>query len=394
MNILVAVVDNGIGGIQNRLLMIGKKLHQKDIYYTILAPKGGGNFTNLALKESLKAYQIDMQHPKFFSSYKNFFGNILWAIYFPIAVHQTVRIIKQDNIDIVHVNGLLAIQPAIAAKLCNKPLIWHLIGTLYPKILINLLVPFIRLIATKIIFVSHKTKEYYLPNDSFHEKCQIIYEPVDIEYFNKNYIPESRKKALRNLYSIDDGTFIIGTVCDISPIKNLESFIEVAFLIKKINIPKISFLIIGGPGSGNELYSEGLNQLVYEKGLDNYVFFTGSIPYKSIRDYYSLIDVFLMTSLSEGTPLVILEAMSMEIPVISTNVGGISEQVIDGETGFLVSDNSPYEIVEYLQRLIDNYSLRYEMAKKGKKWAAERFSLKKCEDDHIQLYYNALAQFK
>jgi glycosyltransferase involved in cell wall biosynthesis len=101
-------------------------------------------------------------------------------------------------------------------------------------------------------------------------------------------------------------------------------------------------------------------------------------------------DVYLMTSSAEGTPLVILEAMSMKKPIISTNVGGISEQVVNGSTGYLFNPSKKEEIIEFLTDLLDNPQKRQIFGENGRKRVKKFYSLEKCVNKHKLLYENLI----
>ena len=102
----------------------------------------------------------------------------------PMGVIETIRIIKREDVDIVHVNGLLALHAVFAAKITKTPLIWHLIGTIYPQLLVRSVRPLF-LWSEKIILVTNKTKKHYLGEDFTEDTVKVIFEPVDVNYFPK-----------------------------------------------------------------------------------------------------------------------------------------------------------------------------------------------------------------
>jgi glycosyltransferase involved in cell wall biosynthesis len=112
----------------------------------------------------------------------------------------------------------------------------------------------------------------------------------------------------------------------------------------------------------------------------------GKIPHSQIRDILSVVDIFLMTSIAEGTPLVILEAMSMGIPVVATDVGGISEQVANGKTGIVVPPKDVNAIAEAVLYLLENDEIRKQYGIKARERIVKFFSLNKCVEEHKLLY--------
>ena len=115
----------------------------------------------------------------------------------------------------------------------------------------------------------------------------------------------------------------------------------VKYLIETLNIIKnknknIRLFIVG---DGEE--REYLEKLVKELTLEDYVRFIGKIPNERVLEYMVASDIFILPSLSEGFPVTFLEAMASGLPIITTNVRGLSEIIIDGENGFLVDPKSP-----------------------------------------------------
>ncbi len=386
MKLLAVVIDNGIGGIQNRILMVNGRLNKFGVDTVILTPNEEGLFSNNAEAEGFRVYQAFIGSPRFFSSLNNIFHNLIWFLLFPFSIFQIVILINREKIDIIHVNGLLALAPALAAKLTNKPLIWHLIGTLYPRSLVWVLRPIILWLSTYVVFVSRKTVDYYLSNNRRVEKVKFLYEPVDTDYFNINKVSENIKISIKKSLNIPEDCVIVGTICEISSIKGLEYFIQAAQRILQLTPRKLRFLIVGGTAKGHERYVSNLKRLVKDSNLDNYIIFSGYIPYPKIREMHAIIDIFIMTSLSEGTPLVILEAMSMSKPVIAPDVGGIAEQVIHNKTGFIFNAGDINRIVELILYLLEHPQEIILKGNNGRERVENFFSLYKCINDHLELY--------
>jgi glycosyltransferase involved in cell wall biosynthesis len=146
-----------------------------------------------------------------------------------------------------------------------------------------------------------------------------------------------------------------------------------------------AYFVIAGKVSKNHIaYLEKLYSLIDKYNLKKDIVLLEDFEY--VQMIYSVLDIFLMTSISEGTPLVILEAMAMEIPVIAPNVGGISEQISNGETGFIVPPNDIDATLASLQVLVNSPDLRREMGKMGRERVSSLFSLEKCVQMHQDLY--------
>ena len=104
-----------------------------------------------------------------------------------------------------------------------------------------------------------------------------------------------------------------------------------------------------------------------ERGLDGAVTFAGAVGQDEIRDLYAAADVFCLPSFAEGVPVVLMEAMAMEIPVVMTRIAGAAELIADGESGVLVAPGRADELAGVLARLGDDAGLRRRLGEGGRR---------------------------
>jgi glycosyltransferase involved in cell wall biosynthesis len=124
-------------------------------------------------------------------------------------------------------------------------------------------------------------------------------------------------------------------------------------------------------------------------GLDAAVEFAGEVP--DVRPHLENADVFVLSSLSEGMPVSILEAMAAGLPVVASAVPGLEEVVLDGETGFLATPGDAAALAEKLGELVDDPDRRSSFGAAGRARAEEHFSLPAWRDAHFSLYRSLLA---
>lgn len=385
MKVLNVIWTNSIGGVQVRVLSIAKKLKRYGIDTVVVVPKEEGNFAQWATQEGLKTYQIKLDRPQYFRDFRSIFTNVRWVFTFLFSVFAIARIIRKEDIDLVHVNGILSLQAPVAALLTRRKIVWHLIGSVYPKIVVSSLMPFVKLLSCKMILVAKKMEQYYFGHCKglVKNKTLVIPEPVDSNKFNPANVSQSDKDRLKAKFNIGPYEKVVGFVGNISFAKDLEYFIQSAKLIKN-EVNNVKFLIVGGTSKTQKNYHQWLTNLISSLGMKQDIIFTGMI--ENVVPMLSLFDVFLLTSVAEGTPIAILEAMSMEIPVVATDVGGVSEQVINGETGILVPPKNPEAISRAVIRLLKNKKERINMKKRARKRVKEVFSPEKCVRRHVELY--------
>ena len=143
----------------------------------------------------------------------------------------------------------------------------------------------------------------------------------------------------------------------------------------------VSYDIIG---AGPE--EEKLRFTISDLNLTDHVRLHGRQSAEFIRERLELADVFLLPSLSEGLSNAALEAMAMELPVVSTNSGGMAEAIRDNVDGFLVPTRDPVEIADRIKTLLDNCTLRKEMGESGRRHVEEQFSLSRQISCFIEKY--------
>ncbi len=133
--------------------------------------------------------------------------------------------------------------------------------------------------------------------------------------------------------------------------------------------------------SGNHL--KEVEAFVHEMGLESQIVFTGDIenPYVPLK----MCDIYTQITLAEGMPLALLEAMSMEKPIIATPIGGITEAIEHGVNGLLVPPD-PTAIAEMIDLLLKNQQYATELGIAAKKTVNEKFTWQQAAEQFIKLY--------
>lgn len=111
---------------------------------------------------------------------------------------------------------------------------------------------------------------------------------------------------------------------------------------------------------------------------------------EDIETVLAAADLVILTSDNEGTPLSLIQAGMARLPIVATNVGSISEIVLDGETGFL-TDLSPVSLAESVVKLVSSPSLRDEMGTRAHEYTIQRYGVERLVKDHQRLYKNLLS---
>lgn len=108
--------------------------------------------------------------------------------------------------------------------------------------------------------------------------------------------------------------------------------------------------------------------------LEEEVSLTGALGQDRVLDYYHKADVFVLPSFAEGVPVVLMEAMALQIPVISTRITGIPELIEDGQNGLLVTPGNSVELAESIVRILENKALAKRLGKEARKSVLDEFN--------------------
>jgi glycosyltransferase involved in cell wall biosynthesis len=121
-------------------------------------------------------------------------------------------------------------------------------------------------------------------------------------------------------------------------------------------------------------------------GLQDRVQIPGWVDAATVAQLLASADVFTLPSHNEGLPVAILEAMSAVLPVVTTPVGAISELVIPGETGYLLTPGSATELAETLRRLVSDAALRVRLGRNGRKRVEQHFRIEATAERFVTIY--------
>lgn len=122
---------------------------------------------------------------------------------------------------------------------------------------------------------------------------------------------------------------------------------------------------------GTGAHRAELDALAEELQVSQYISYIGMVPYDQLEKSYQYADMFVLTSLSEGMPSVILEAMGAGLPIIASNVGGNNEIVHEGENGFLIMGDDVDLLADKMVALINNAALRKQMGQKSREFSMQ-----------------------
>ncbi len=179
-------------------------------------------------------------------------------------------------------------------------------------------------------------------------------------------LPESDKAAWRSARGIPDGAVLLGIVARLAPVKNHESLFRAVAKIGA-RFPALHLAVIGDGASRG-----GLEALARELELDDRIHFVGMVPHRPNVNHH--FDLVALSSLSEGFPNSIAEAMAAGRAVVATAVGGVTDVVLDGVTGVLVPPADDQALADGLAGRLDDSAGTARMGMRAREVASERFA--------------------
>ena len=238
--------------------------------------------------------------------------------------------------------------------------------------------------STGIVAISNLQKEELSKEHNIcaGKKITVIPLGFDLNKFHENL--EEKRQITRAEYSIMEDEVAICIIGRLAPIKNHTLFLESIELVSKQTDKKIAVFIVG---DGAERISIELK--IENMQLGSNVRFVLTSWIKNIDYFNAGMDILCLTSNNEGTPVSLIEAQAANIPVISTDVGGVRDVVKDCVTGFIVPKNSKEKFSEKLLLLLENDDKRKVMSQNGWNFVKNKFHYTTLVDN-MELYYKKL----
>jgi glycosyltransferase involved in cell wall biosynthesis len=208
------------------------------------------------------------------------------------------------------------------------------------------------------------------------KKLVLIYNGVDLQTFDS---ASPFRKEVRKKLGITPQENVIIVVANLILYKGHIDLLEAARKVLK-HIPKALFLLVGEDrGIG-----ENLKRISIDLGIGEKVRFLGLRD--DIHQLLAASDLSVLSSHEEGFSNVILESMAAGLPIVATNVGGNSEAVVNGVTGWLVPPKNPDAMAEKIVDLLHDPQKARSWGKQGRKRVNKKFTIERTVQEHIKLY--------
>lgn len=233
-----------------------------------------------------------------------------------------------------------------------------------------------RRLPDRIICVSQGVRDHVLRNERQEiDRLRVIHNGVA----EPRTVGDTELAATRYDVGLEPDRPVVGMVANLNrPVKGARYWVETAVRVLR-EAPGTQFLLVGGSGDSDEL-----RRHVDESGISSAVRFAGFRD--DVTPLYALMDISILTSLSEGLSITLLESMSHGLPIVATRVGGNPEVVVDGVTGYLVPPRDPAAMARRIVSLLRDPAARDLMGREARRRYEAQFNLDRTARDYADLF--------
>jgi L-malate glycosyltransferase len=301
------------------------------------------------------------------------------------CARRLASLLRREQVDLLHAHQYTPFFYGMMARLLYRrpPMLFNEHGRTFPdyprpkRMVANRLLLRRR---DRVVGVGQSVRQALICNEGIPAgRVKVIYNGIDLLPFADD--THDRGAARRELGLGDDDLAII-------QVARLDSLKDHATAIRALDqvVARCSEARLLLVGEGPEMPK--IRELVHGRALEPYVRFLGLRG--DIARLLSAADIGLLTSVSEGIPLTLIEAMAAGLPVVSTDVGGVREVVEDGRTALLAPSGDDDALAEAILRLAGDPALRERMGCTGRRRAESAFSERRMHDEYLKLYEDML----
>ncbi len=355
LNILQSCFSQSWGGLEIQAFEVSRNLHRMG--HTVhVAGSVGSRHIQEAANSGLRTVPYDVT-----------------GYFHPVIAWKLSQLIRREDIDIIHCQhskDLATVVPAMKLSRKSVPIVLSKrVGSYISKK--DIFHQFTFRHVSRVLAVSRVIAENIIQTTPIdHQRVSVLHDAVDTDFFS----PEnSDRNRMRGEFGMTEKNTVVGFAGRFTPGKGHEQLLEAAAILRRKN-PDVRFLVVGEASHGEQFYEHSMRSMAHDKNLQDIVIFTGFR--KDIRDVMSAFDILAFPSHAESFGMVLIEAMAMELPVVSTNCDGVLDIVVEGETGLYAHPRSGEELALALERFIRDPQLRTKMGKAGRRRVENNFSQK------------------
>jgi glycosyltransferase involved in cell wall biosynthesis len=385
LQVLSIVHSAAFGGPHNQAVQLHRELARSGAaQLTVVLPDEPGDAPDRLAASGVPVVQIPLLRPRASRAEQGLLGLVAG---YPGQILRLRRLVKERAIDVVEVHGLLNVDGAIAARLAGCGVVWQLIDTRPPRSLRWMMMPLVLLLSDVIMTTGSAVAAEY-PGARLRPARLIPFVPPVTPPSASARRDGETRRSTRNVLAVSDEAVLVSSVGNLNPQKGYESLIDAVAECRRGRItPDLQLRVRGATQTGHESYAEALRSRARAAGL----------PSETVGGFEADVgpaqlmcssDIFVLASRprSEGLPTVILEAMSLGLPVVATAVGSIAEMVRDGVSGVLVPPDDPAQLTRAIEMLSRNPNERDRLGAAGREVVEHQASPESFARRQMQAY--------
>jgi|GEM_PF-1246273 len=356
-----------MGGIEKLVFdLIEKSLHGK-FHYTVICIDDKGRLASMLEEKGVEVVALNKT------------SGIDISLIFRLA-----RLFKERNIKVVHNHNLgPAFYGGLAARIAGIPAVIYSGHGIDPKMGIKrkILQRFSFMLQDRIVAVSEKALHFMIERESVPaDKTIFIENGIDLNPFK---LKVADRDAVLKKYKLPHTENMIGIIARLHKVKDIPTLIDAFRMIAQERDDTCLVIV----GEGEERHP--LEKKVGDAGLSDKVFFLGEQT--QISELLAIFSVFVLSSVSESSPISIMEAMAAGLPVVATNVGGNAKLVTSGSGGFIVEPRDAASMKDAILKIIENKGLAVKMGECNKKIVFSKYNIENTLRKYEDLYTQTLA---
>jgi len=297
-----------------------------------------------------------------------------------LEIYRLYKYFRSSQFDVIYVaGGAWQYKGLIAGKLARHKVIWHQNDTKSPRIF-RLIFSALSRLADGFVYASKRTESYYRPlvkQGRYSPTHSVIPSPVDTKYFTAEQVSLTAKEM-----SAWEGKVVIGVIANVNPVKGLDVFVAVAAQLNR-QLSDLQFVVVGPINKNQEKYASEIKSLCQGSGVLNIDFIGAK---KDVRPILARMDLYLCTSIAESSPISVWEAMSMGVPVVSTDVGDVGVYLKNEFSGAVVPVGDVDGLVTAAVRVLTNKDVACRYRTEARKSVVESLDVNCCVNRHLDIY--------
>jgi len=367
------IEDSRFAGPQKRILNVAKRNLNSNVFTIVYLPKSSERY----FQDCLNSNGIEHRALGITTLNKSKFTLMKFLVRFPFEIFSLVRNFKSDGVQLVHCSGgAWQIKGIIAGRIAGAKTIWHLNDTNMPTLVRRVFKYLASWCADHIVVAGQRVAEYYGDYIAPELPVSVIPAPVDTAVM--------RPFSDVELQNIKGNKKIIRlvTVGHVNPLKGYHNLLRV---FKRLQESDLDFelTMVGALYESQKKYVDSLYSYIEENALKN-CYFIG--PSQEIREKLGSADMYVCSSRFEASPTSVWEAMSMGLPVVSTNVGDVPIFVKSGVSGYVTPVDDVEGMASSIMELARDKRRANEFGIEARNTAISRLDITVISNKHLELY--------